>query len=204
MSNPHAFENPVSAAYGARAAEYTRLLGSVDDMHPLDRSRITEWAMSVEGRLLDLGCGPGHWTAHLAHHGVDAHGIDLTPEFVRVAQQRFPELAFAVGDARSLEAGDGSLGGVLAWYSLIHAEHRDLDAQLREIARVLSPGGRLLVGFFDGPADEPFEHAVTTAFTHSPQQFREMLGAVGFDVIDVERRQNPPARPHASISAIRV
>ncbi|GAB2573229.1 hypothetical protein [Leucobacter ruminantium] len=90
---------------------------------------------------------------------------------------------------------------MLAWYSLIHAAPRELPARLAEIGRVLSPGGRLLVGFFDGRDADSFPHAVVEAFTWSIDGMSRLLRDAGFEVLDVERRTDPGARPHASISA---
>ena len=52
-----------------------------------------------------------------------------------------------------LPLGDASLGGALTWYSLIHTPTEQLPAVLAELARVLRPGGQLLVAFQAG--DEP-------------------------------------------------
>ncbi|MBD1544477.1 hypothetical protein G9E11_19985 [Arthrobacter sp. IA7] len=54
---------------------------------------------------------------------------------------------------------DGHLAGILAWYSLIHFEPAELPLILGEFARCVKPGGSVLLGFFDGPAGEPFPHA---------------------------------------------
>src|SRR5690606_26353747 len=67
-------------AYARRAEEYTELLGSVEVMAPVDVRRIETWARTFCGPLLDLGCGPGHWTAHLAALGLDVEGWDPVEE----------------------------------------------------------------------------------------------------------------------------
>lgn len=192
----------VRAAYRARAAEYTALFGSVAEMHQLDRQRIEQWAKGIEGQVVDAGCGPGHWTNHLHRRGVKVQGVDLVPEFIDTARARFPDVSFRVATLRSLGVPEGSLQGVLAWYSLIHVHPDDLPAVLRETARALAPGGRLLMGFFEGAAGEPFTHAVTTAYYWSVDRMQRMLNGSGFDVLDVETRQDPDRRPHAALSAM--
>lgn len=192
----------VRAVYGARAEEYTTLLGSVGDMHELDRQRIELWAKDIEGQVLDVGCGPGHWTDYLHRRGVTVQGIDLVPEFIDSARARFPDVSFRVATLRSLDVADESLQGVLAWYSLIHVHPDEFPAMLEKIARALAPGGRLLMGFFEGVAAEPFTHAITTAYYWPVDQMRHMLSGSGFDVLDVEARHDPGKRPHAAITAI--
>lgn len=185
-----------------RASEYTAILGAIGDMHELDWNRIEQWAQQITGRIIDAGCGPGHWTDFLHKRGADISGIDLVPEFIESARRRFPDVSFHVSSLRALEETEGSLNGVLAWYSLIHLPPAELPTVLSEFARVLSPQGHLLVGFFNGEPAEPFEHAVTTAYYWSVGQMSSLLHDAGFEVLEVETRQDPGNRPHAAICAI--
>ncbi len=108
---------------------------------------------------------------------------------------------------RALPFEDGSFGGILAWYSLIHTPPADVPAVLAEFARVLRPGGGLLLGFFDGAPREPFAHAIAPAWYWSAEALIELLADAGFAVDGVRRRGREPgeisARPHADIAAIR-
>lgn len=192
----------VLQAYASRASEYTAILGAVDDMHELDRRRIEQWAEQISGRVIDAGCGPGHWTDFLHKRGADISGIDLVPEFVASARVRFPDVSFQVSSLRALDVADRSLDGVLAWYSLIHLPPAELPQVLSELSRVLTSQGHILVGFFDGKSAESLDHAVIRAYYWSVDQMSSLLNVAGFDVIDVETRQDPGSRPHAAISAI--
>lgn len=196
-------EEQLRQAYAARATEYTALLGSIADVHELDRQRITQWAEPISGPILDAGCGPGQWTDFLYRQGAEISGLDLVPNFIETARIRFPEVSFAQGSLKTLEMADGSLQGILAWYSLIHFSPEELPAVLVELARVLMPAGRLLVGFFDGEAGEPWSHTVATAYFHSTAELTGLLHDAGFDTLDVLTRQDPGSRPHAALSAIR-
>lgn len=189
-------------AYARRAPEYTAALGSIDAMHEQDRHRIGRWAEQIDGAVIDAGCGPGHWTDFLRKQGVDVVGIDLVPEFIDNARTRFPETTFRVSTLSALGAADGSLSGVLAWYSLIHMLPTELPEVLCEFARALSTQGHLLIGFFEGEFAEPFDHAITPAYYWSVDEMSSLLNDAGFDVIDVETRQDPGSRPHAAISAV--
>ncbi len=60
---------------------------------------------------------------------------------------------------RALELADGELAGVLAWYSLIHTPPGELPTVCAEIARVLRPGGQLVVAFQAGDAVVQHERA---------------------------------------------
>ncbi|MFF8816770.1 MULTISPECIES: class I SAM-dependent methyltransferase [Leucobacter] len=188
-------------AYAGRAAEYVAALGDIEGMSPTDRAKIGAWALSLSGPVLDAGCGPGHWTAHLHDLGVEIAGIDMVTEFVASARARFPGVTFQEGTLGALPYPAGALTGILAWYSLIHAPPEQMPALLAEFARCLTPGGSLLVGFFDGPRIEAFDHAVTTAYFWPPAELCRALDSAGFTVVDVETRTDPGHRPHAAIVA---
>jgi SAM-dependent methyltransferase len=194
---------PVLDAYAARADEYAALLGSLDAAHPSDRALVADWADGIEGPVLDAGCGPGHWTAHLASRGLDARGVDLVLGFVAHARAAHPGIPFAVGDLEALDAADGELGGALAWYSLIHHDPARIDVPLAELARVVRPGGGLLVGAFSSAHTEPFDHAVTPAWRWSPEELAERITASGFEVDEVHARTGSGQRPHLAIVARR-
>lgn len=197
-------ERHVRRGYSARAAEYAALLGDIGQMDAIDRERVGVWADSIDGRILDAGCGPGHWTAFLAERGHEIEGIDLVPEFIAHASSRYPHVAFRVASLAAPDIERGSLGGILAWYSLIHAAPHELSSLLIDARRLLRPGGSLLIGFFDGSDGEPFPHAVTTAYFWSIEGMTEHLEAAGFAVADSESRVQEGSRPHASISAMAV
>ena len=193
----------VEAAYSNRAAEYIDKIGSADAAHPSDRQLIASWAAQVTGSLLDAGCGPGHWTAYLAEQGNDARGIDQVPEFIEHARRTHPSVGFELGSIDRLPDATGSVGGILAWYSLIHHEPATVRATLQEFARVLRPGGGLLAGFFIGPVVEPFDHTVVTGYRWPPDALGDELRAAGFEVIETHTRtgRDPRPRPHGAIVA---
>ena len=170
-----------------------------------DLSLIVRHLSIRPGAVLDVGCGPGHLTAHLRSLGVDAIGIDLVPEFIEHARATHPEGRYELGSMDRLPVPDGSLAGILAWYSLIHLPPDDLDGALAELRRAIGPAGTLVAGFFDGDDVEAFEHKVVTAYFWPIDELSARLRRAGFTV--VERQQRPGAgeagpRPHAAIAAI--
>lgn len=204
-------EQGTRAAYGDRAAEYSRLLGSIDQMAAADGRRIEDWAARADGTgagedrsgglLLDLGCGPGHWTAHLAAKGHRMIGVDPVPAFVDHARRSHAGVAYRTGDVFGPGVEDASCAGVLAWYSLIHLDPARMQEAVDAIACLLRPGGTLLLGFFDGPRIEPFDHAITTAYFWPASALQKLLVEDGFTILDVEQRTDTGARPHGAIEA---
>lgn len=195
--------NEVSLAYGRRAAEYTDLFGSMGPVHPSDRQLISTWAESLDGPVIDAGCGPGQWTNFLTEIGRSARGVDLVPEFIERAGRAYPGIAFEVGDLNHLDCETGSIGGLLSWYSLIHFEPNVIAVPLNEFHRALRPGGTLLIGFFEGEEVEQFDHAVTPAYRWPVPALSEKLVAGGFDVVESHVRKRAGERPQAAIIAQR-
>ncbi|WP_447948728.1 class I SAM-dependent methyltransferase [Microbacterium maritypicum] len=204
MMNHSGSDVRIRDGYAARAGEYTELFGDIGQMDDIDRERIGRWSDGIDGRILDVGCGPGHWTAFLVDRGADAEGIDLVPEFVDDASARFPQVPYRVASLTDADVPAGSLGGVLAWYSLIHATPDELPSLLAAARRAIREGGHLLIGFFDGTDGEPFPHAVTTAHYWSVDGMSALLERAGFSVLDSEARVQDERRPHASISAVAI
>lgn len=183
------------SAYDARAADYIAALGSMDAVHPVDRAIVDAWATGLTGPVLDAGCGPGHWTAHLADLGLDVRGVDLAPRFVEHARATHPGIRYDVDSIDRLETADGALGGILSWFSTIHHAPDAISTPLTEFARTIRPGGGLLVGFFVGVSREPFDHAVTRAWRWPVDELSRELDAAGFDVIETHTRDTRGERP---------
>ncbi|MFJ1757781.1 class I SAM-dependent methyltransferase [Kitasatospora sp. NPDC088134] len=162
----------VGGAYDGVAELYATLfrgeLGGREDELALIRRLVA--APAVAGRGLpvgDLGCGPGEATALLSGLGIRAFGLDLSAGMLAQARLAHSSGAFVRGTLAALPLADGSLGAILARYSLIHLTPHQLPAVLAELRRVLAPGGLLLTGFFATDTDSgdplPFDHKVTTA-----------------------------------------
>ena len=130
-------------SYDAVASTYAALFGAELAGKPLDRALLAAFAETVSGPVADLGCGPGHVTAHLHGLGCAAFGVDLAPEMVAVARRAYPAVSFTVGDMTRLDITSGSLGGIVAFYSVIHLPPDLLPVALAEFARVLAPGGQV-------------------------------------------------------------
>lgn len=154
---------------------------------PVERAVLELFASVVTGPVLDVGCGTGMATGYLHERGVPIAGVDLSPGMLEVARAALPDLPFEVGSMLDLPYGDASFDGVMAWYSTIHVPDDLLTTALSELARVLRPGGHLLLGFQVG--DVP--RHMTSALGHEllldfhrrrPDQMAELLAAAGAPV----------------------
>ncbi|QKW24063.1 class I SAM-dependent methyltransferase [Kitasatospora sp. NA04385] len=182
----------VGQAYDGVAELYANLFrgelgGREDDLAAIRRLAGTP-AVAERGLPVgDLGCGPGEATELLAGLGVRALGLDLSAGMLAQARLAHPERPFVQGSLTALPLADGSLGAILARYSLIHFPPAELPAALAELHRVLAPGGQLHTGFFaadpelgDTDRPVPFDHKVTTAHRWPVDTLAALFRAAGF------------------------
>ncbi len=145
----------VRGSYDRAADAYVALRAGELADRPWLRAALAAFAEEVRALrpVLDVGCGPGHVTAHLAGLGVDVSGVDLSPRMVGHARRLHPGLRFSVASATDLRLDDASLGGVLGWWSLFHLPRTVLPGVLRSCARALVPGGQFLLGTHVGDGE---------------------------------------------------
>ena len=144
----------VQRAYDAVAVDYAAHFPDTRPEAPLDLAMVDAFAAAVGGssggQVLDAGCGTGRMSRYLADRGCSVQGVDLSSGMVAMARRDHADLAFAVGSLTSLPFADASFAGVMLWYSIIHTPPAHVARIVAETARVLRPGGHVLVGFQSG------------------------------------------------------
>jgi len=121
-------------------------------------------------------------------------GVDLSAEMVKVARRLNPDITFEQADMSALHQPDDSVAGIVLFYSIIHIEREDVTSALKEMNRVLYPGGRLLMAFHGGEdtvhRDEWYGQAVSIDFRFfRGDEMVDYLVAAGFDDIKVVQRE---------------
>ncbi|MDJ0463953.1 class I SAM-dependent methyltransferase [Streptomyces sp. H27-C3] len=183
-------------AYDAVAVRYADLVRDGLDCLPLDRAVLAAFAELARatgtGPVAELGCGPGYVTAHLRKLELDVFGVDLSPVMIDLAREAYPDLRFELGSMDALDLADGELGGIVSWYSVIHAPPQEVPSYLAEFRRTLTVGGALLLAFFEsegGPV-EAFDHKVTTAYRWPIDDLAGLARDAGF--VEVGRMLREP------------
>jgi SAM-dependent methyltransferase len=201
----------VRTSYDRVADAYVELGAGELGPTPWLRAALGAFAEEVRGLgpVLDVGCGPGQVTAHLAGLGLEVSGVDLSPRMVAHARRRFPGLRFEVASATDLDLPDASLGGVLGWWSLFHLPRAVLPAVLGSFARALVPGGQVLLGTHVGDGELARTEAyggVPVAWTSrywQPGQLAGLLADAGLEPVAELRLPAVAGRPQVVLAARR-
>jgi ubiquinone/menaquinone biosynthesis C-methylase UbiE len=142
----------IRESYDSLAEEYTRRIAAELEHKPLDRELLNRFAAEVAGQgdVCDMGCGPGHVARYLRDVGAPVFGLDISPRMVEQARSRNPDISFHEGDMTALSMPDAALAGIAAFYAIVNIPKESLGSVFREMARVLQPGGWLLLAFHIG------------------------------------------------------
>lgn len=173
------------AGYSKVASAYAAELGDELTHKPLDRGFLDAFVATAHGPILEVGCGPGQVAAYLHARGATISGLDLSPEMVTAATAAHPAIPFHVGDMCALPHEPASLGGLVAFYAIVHLPTEELLLPFREFRRVLRPGGLLALAFHAGNesvhVDELFGCATSLDFFfHDPDAVVAALQLAGF------------------------
>lgn len=183
------------AVYDLAASRYVDFVGteiSATTEDPIDRSLLVAFVELVEagpnGRVADIGCGPGRVAALLAGHGLDVVGIDVSQEMLAAARSAHPRIRFELGQLTALPFDSATIAGAVCWYSTIYTPPKHLGEAFTEFDRVLSPGGHVLLGFQAGsgePVHRTEAHGTglpLTNYLHDPSEVATQLKAAGFEI----------------------
>jgi len=159
--------------------------------HPIDRSLLVGFIDLIKrqpvARVADVGCGPGRAAAFMADHGLDVVGVDPSQTMLAVARTEHPSIQFEEGQLNALPIETGALAGAVCWYSIIYTPLDRLDEAFDELARVLMPGGHLLLAFqTDGEQvdrENAFgTHLSLTSYRHEVREIADCLEGAGFKI----------------------
>jgi ubiquinone/menaquinone biosynthesis C-methylase UbiE len=193
VNNP---EPSLKASYDRVAEHYATEYFEELKRKPFDREVLDSFADSLrgQGKVCEIGCGPGQIARYLLDRGVNMRGIDLSDEMVKCARRLNPDISFEQGDMLALNFKDASFAGLVSFYAVIHLKRPDMTRALKEMRRVLQPGGKLLVSFHGGAGelhrDEWYGQPVSIDVTlMTSEEMAHFLAAAGLAVEKIIERE---------------
>ncbi|MFC4988159.1 class I SAM-dependent methyltransferase [Saliphagus infecundisoli] len=176
----------VKDAYDEMAEHYMDVVTSGSSSELPNPVKRFQKELGPEDELLDAGCGPGRSTLRMV--GESGVGLDISRRQLSLASQR-ATARLVQGDMTTLPFASDSFDAVSAIYSLIHVPVDEHQTALEEFARVLRPGGTLLVteGGVEWTGSNPdwLDSGVEMRWSMAgPEATRKDLQACGFEVRD--------------------
>jgi len=174
------------AFYDAVARDYALKWSNPDVMS----EQVGCFLSHLEGqRILDIGCGPGRDALVFTNRGRRVVGIDLSKNFLAIAQRAAPSAVFAKVDMRSLAFSSGSFDGVWACASLLHLPKGEALQALQESRRVLEPHGFLFASVKEGEGEgwEEREEGKVFYSYYQEEEIRKWIEEAGFSIIRLSR-----------------
>jgi SAM-dependent methyltransferase len=198
-------------AYQQQSAGYDEHAGG--GLFTIDEPFVAEFlAGRAPGVALDAACGTGRFADFLARRGHRVIGVDSSPDMLAHARRRVPDGEFHVGDLAGLPLADDSVDVIVCALALVHLPR--LEPVLAEFARVLRPGGDLVISDIHhehvtrgsvitarGPAGEP---CIVVSYRHKFGDYlRAALGS-GLQVLRCEEPGAPQADGPLPVAATQV
>jgi ubiquinone/menaquinone biosynthesis C-methylase UbiE len=183
----------VRSIYQDMAADYAVRFGS--ELREADTD--TEFLDAAladlpDGPVLDVGCGPAQVSGYLIAHGRTAVGLDIATGMLAEAARMVPDAGLVAADLLALPLRPAACAGAVASYSLHHLPRGRLGGALAGLARVLKPGGVLVVITHGGGGEEWLDRPEgrVVLSTYSAEELAAMLNDCG--LIPELTRIRPP------------
>ena len=144
--------NNIERMYDTVAKEYSETFFAEHEKKPKDQEILRRFSIEIGDKkpVWDFGCGPGQTTKYLKDLGIEISGLDLSEKILEQARTTHPEINFRKGNILELEFDDDSIGGVVAFYAIVHFTEEQVEIAFLEVFRVLQPGGIFLFTYHIG------------------------------------------------------
>ena len=190
---------------GLSATEWSQAGWRLEGGEPVDEAEhklitpVLHRHLPAGGVVVDAGCGTGKWVAHLHRRGHRIVGLDISADALALARREAPGAGLALADTQRAPIRDASVDAALS-LGVVEHDERGLAAGLRELHRILKPGGVLVL---DVPFNNWFRRLVTNPiaawvtsrrrragwplafaeYRYDLRELRHALAAAGFEVI---------------------
>lgn len=178
-------------SYDNTASEYYRAVTSFELL-----PEIKKFSKEIikNGRILDLGCGPGHHSKYFSNLDFKVTGIDLSSEMIKLARKEFEDVNFEVMDILHLNFEENSFDGIWASASLLHIPKNQIKLILNKLKGVLINNGILYISLKEGKGSELFNDirygGVDKFYVYYQlEEIKNILKDVGFNILEIKLKE---------------
>lgn len=173
--------------YNQMAKEYDD--ETIDFWERFPRTFFDKFAELVQGKVLDVGSGPGRDGLLLKEKGLEVFCLDASEAMIELCKER--GLESVLGDFTSMPFEDNSFDGAWAYTSLLHIPKSEVSKAFSEIKRVLKGSGILGLGLIEGETEEYRESSGVNMprwFSfYTKDEVQKLLGDSGFKIVYFEQ-----------------
>jgi len=155
--------------------------------------KIHDLQLERGSKVLDIGCGNGKTVSALIEMGMDVTGLDFSPTAVNYCIKTFGDKAkFSIAECNRMPFPDNSFDAVTAVHIFEHLDNLQLSDTIKEIRRILVPGGKVFVRSFavgdsraEGKDHDVRGNGISYRY-YTTEQMKEIFE--GFDILMMERK----------------
>ncbi len=203
-TDPTDIEKHEHATWEAAAGLYIESMGFMTAESGQLEIAVEVGQIDSRSYVLDVGCGPGILSAQLAKHAGHVSGIDFSEKMVTAARAENPSLNFEVANAEKLPFPDSSFNTAVCCYTAHHFARPVIVFD--EIARVLKPGGRIVIIHPIQAEQASFGSFVEALYEYlppeqlpsgplfnvtAPEEYVNLLEKCGYVQVQCEKRLKP-------------
>ena len=195
----------IERMYDSVAREYAEKFFGEHEKKPKDQEILHRFSIEIKDKkpVWDFGCGPGQTTKYLKDLGIEISGLDLSEKILEQARTIHPGIDFRTGNILELEFDDDSIGGVVAFYAIVHFTKEQVEIAFREVFRVLQPDGIFLFTYHIGEEtlhiEEFLGKKIDIDFMFFTTDFiSSCLKKIGFKQIEIIEREPYPGVEYES------
>ncbi len=144
--------------------------------------------MIPNGRILDLGCGPGHHALFFSEKGFRVVGVDLSENMISIAKKIAPKAEFEIMDISNITFPSNSFDGIWASASLLHIPKKDIQTVLEKLYEILVPNGICYISLKYGDSEDFLDDhrygGVKKFYVYyKPEEIEKILSGMNFKIL---------------------
>jgi ubiquinone/menaquinone biosynthesis C-methylase UbiE len=137
-------------AYNFLAETYTKAWADKPD---IELAECFVEYLPKNAHILDVGCGPGHYSMYFFSKGYAVEGVDFSESMIDIATRRYPNIVFSRQDMYRLKYEDATFDALWICSSFVHIPKIDVQKVLKELKRVMKNSGVLFINAIVGDLD---------------------------------------------------